>query len=129
MSADDAIERRRTYCGLGRAPKGKVIGSDRACMKFGQVRRFGVEKIAQEILDAYWDGVRSAKMRRDRAYRQSLARRLARTEGRSARPRPRAKPNASAKAKAPAKTRVKKRAAASTGVPALRRSARLAARK
>jgi hypothetical protein len=39
------------YCGIGKVPKGKVIGTPEYCIQTNQVRYYGLKKIDKKLLD------------------------------------------------------------------------------
>ena len=39
------------YCGIGKPPKGKKIGSMKECAEMGQVRYYGIKKVDKKLID------------------------------------------------------------------------------
>eukprot|EP00899_Mesostigma_viride_P001696 jgi/Mesvir1/11527/Mv16746-RA.1 len=123
MAKTRSKTRSEVYCGMGKKPANRRQGSVAECMELSQVRRYGVEAIAREVVERYFARVKEAKARRDAAYRS--------------RRKASGNPIARSKSKSGTKTRTRKPARKKTPAPAStppaisagpRRSARLAAR-
>lgn len=46
-------EKKNVYCGCGKLPAGKSIGTKKECVKANQVKLYGVEKISKEEIEKY----------------------------------------------------------------------------
>eukprot|EP00899_Mesostigma_viride_P001542 jgi/Mesvir1/11389/Mv10288-RA.1 len=69
MAKTRSKTRSEVYCGMGKKPANRRQGSVAECMELSQVRRYGVEAIAREVVERYFARVKEAKARRDAAYR------------------------------------------------------------
>lgn len=55
----------KKYCGVGKTPKGKVIGDQAECAKKGQIRKYGLIKIDSKIISDDIELKKEEKRKRD----------------------------------------------------------------